>query len=147
MSLFHLCTMNNYTFRSLCIWMAMFMTMALCPVSPICVSLLCMLYKWQSSYAYCISFVCFYKDRWTVQTEGGGDTAALVIWNLQWPVLITVILFVEGSRIYTGFKINLDILCFSNGYFDGGTHVNEAISATKAIQHRTRWQKDLFIIN
>jgi hypothetical protein len=147
MLLFHLCTMNNDTFRSHCVWMATFMTMALCPVCPICVSLLCMLYKWQSSYTYCISFVCFYKTRWTVQTEGGGDTAALVIWNLQWPVLITAILFVEGSRIYTGFNINLNILCFSNEYCVGGTYVNEAISATKAIQHQTRRQNDWFIIN
>lgn len=135
-NVFYSCTKNANTFCSilnfslLCIWIAMFMTMALCSVGPICVSLLRMVYKWQSSYAYCISFVCFYKTRWTVQTEGGGDTAALVIWNLQWPVLIKIILFVEGSRIYTGFKTNLDTV-FQTVMI--GSEVNEAISNAMVI--------------
>lgn len=105
-----------FAFYSL--WMVMFITIALCPVSPICVSLLRMLYKWQSSYAYCISFVCFTRSDGLFK-QNGEETATLVIWNLQWLVLITVILFVEGSRIYTGFKTNSDIPCCSYGQCDG----------------------------
>lgn len=121
MILLHSCTKNNVNiFHSLCtcIWMLTFITIALCPVSPICVSLLRMVYKWQSSYAYCISFVCFTRSDGLFK-QNGEETATLVIWNLQWLVLITVILFVEGSCIYTGFKTNSDIPCFSYGHCDG----------------------------
>lgn len=110
-----------YMFHSLCtcIWMLTFITIALCLVSPICVSLLRMVYKWQSSYAYCISFVCFTRSDGLFKQNGEETAATLVIWNLQWLVLITVILFVEGSCIYTGFKTNSDVLCFSYGHCDG----------------------------
>ena len=117
-SLVHKRKVNMLHSLCTCIWMLMFITIALCPVSPICVSLLRMVYKWQSSYAYCISFVCFTRSDGLFK-QNGEETATLVIWNLQWLVLITVILFVEGSRIYTGFKTNSDIPCFSYRHCDG----------------------------
>lgn len=97
-----------------CIWMVMFITMALWPVSPICVSLLRMLYKWQSSYAYCISFVCFTRSNGLFK-QNGEATAALRSWygiyndlfSLRSSYLLKAPVFTQDSKQTQTYRVSV----------------------------------------